>query len=160
MATRTLLLLVFFLLATATYAGSDDKADQILNCWIEATLDLSEKGIGLHPSDLHPSELEEREGGYFLARGMIGYHSTWAVLINTKSKPITAYETYLFSEEVDPFEGREVPSAIRIALFKCGIEWRGVWPGEWPQVKKAPSNAKPPKLMTLKEIEKSLTPEW
>lgn len=85
------------------------------------------------------------EDGFHFMRGSLGWHLTWGVLLDLKSTPIIAYETYGADGDMTGAFGRQiVPVKVRAALETCGIVWGGLWPQKWPQ-KRGDDMIVPPK---------------
>lgn len=64
---------------------------------------------------------------YALLAGKLGWHTTWAVLLDMDAKPVVAYETYGDDLRTGPagFARRDVPYRIRRALKACDVTWLG-----------------------------------
>ncbi len=64
---------------------------------------------------------------YFL-HGLLGWHVTWAVILDQSETPARAFETINSPGEGRGAVGRaKTPPAIIIALQKCGVSWMGDW---------------------------------
>ncbi|MDU8943889.1 hypothetical protein [Ovoidimarina sediminis] len=85
--------------------------------------------------DLHRPSFVTLDAPFILAHGWLGWHTTWAVLIDTSATPVRAFETHHPDDAIhQPFYGRmPVPPVLKSALIECGVAWAGYWADDWPR---------------------------
>lgn len=81
---------------------------------------------------------EELAPNQFVANGWLGYHVTWAVLLDFNQTPIAVYETFE-PDGAHPFGRIETPWLLQRGFTKCGADWSGLWTDPWPAQTPAPS---------------------
>lgn len=97
---------------------------------------LLDKGI-VQETDYKPYHLSrwsELNTDTYILSGQLGWHMSWAVLLDQSSAPPSAYETINADDGMGRAFGRsKTPPAIIIALRKCGVSWQGDWLGPLPR---------------------------
>lgn len=108
-------------------ANPRDTLGGIIDCVQPAVSETQFQGVSLVPA-----RFMELEGGYMMAMGALGWHTTWAVLFDLNAEPIIAYET-LRDGDLQPFGRMTVPPDLVAALQDCGAVWQGEWKGTLPE---------------------------
>lgn len=90
----------------------------------------------LNGVDLVPARIVELSHPYVFVHGDLGWHLTWGVLFDATQDRVLAYETYGAKGDITGAFGRmEVPRVLRMAIAECGVEWKGLWPNDLPEVR-------------------------
>ncbi|WP_372574502.1 hypothetical protein [Ruegeria jejuensis] len=106
----------------------------------EAQWELSQAVLELP----YEHELVRLADGYFFVTGRrLGYHGTWAALLDIAAGKWIAYETRDQNDDLLVFGSSFVPPDVVSALAKCGVEWGGYWVEEYPVVVLDPPVVKP-----------------
>lgn len=130
---------LLLVLAGATYAGEHHSAVEIVAC-VNSENGFSEELQG-EPWVLEQAILEvpyEHEtkrldtGYHFVAGRMLGWHGTWIAFLDLNSDEWTAFETRTQDDGWKTFGESFVPKSVIQGFAACGVNWGGLWTGEYP----------------------------
>lgn len=113
---------VFVLLVmfwTPIAAETHRELDSIWRCVAAKVDDRPTDGVSLLPADL-----KYLGDGTVLAAGKMGYHLTWLILFDLRTRPVSAFETTdMKSARADTMFRMPVPEPVREALKQCCVTW-------------------------------------
>ena len=67
---------------------------------------------------------------FYVISGLVGWHVTWIAGVPLDTRPVVAYDMNGVSG--GSMWSREVPTRVIDAFVRCGVEYKGRWPGETP----------------------------
>jgi hypothetical protein len=122
-------------------ASSADSRSKLGDMWLCLGHKIPERRWNGY--DLVPRGSIDFSSSEIFVHGFLGWHLSWGVLFDVSDSDLVAYETYGSKGDASGAFGRiEVPSVLSEAIVECGVEWKGLWPNEWPQANnRAPASA-------------------
>ena len=131
MLKNSILAVAVFCTSAPALAKKITTLETVLQCVFQKAPDHLPNGI-----DLGPARVMELPETYVFVHGSLGWHTTWAVLFDVTNDGVSAYETYGADGDMPGAFGRmAVPELLRSALVECEVEWKGLWPNDWPELR-------------------------